>query len=72
MSDVGRTFCKLNTSADVQLPAHPISTRKGLSGTEHIFHDVEREVLAPLGEVSTPNLAELFVAVVDDQNGASR
>lgn len=65
MSAVGDTYLKLTTHADANLPAQPLYTRKALSGTEHIFSNVARTQLQELGEVSTPNLAELFVAVVE-------
>ncbi len=66
MAAVSESFAKLTTSAEVSLPAKPISTRRSLGGTEHIFDGVDRALLADLGELSTPNLAELFVAIVGD------
>lgn len=66
MAEVGATFTKLQAGADVALPCQPLATRRSLSGTEHIFQGVDREVLQGLGELSTPNLAELFVALVGE------
>ncbi len=66
MQEVGENFAKLVTSADVNLPVKPVSTRRTLGGTEHSFEGVDRTLLQDLGELSTPNLAELFVAVVGD------
>ena len=46
----------------------PLSERKSLQGTDCIFRGVDRAALAQHGEVATPNLAELFVAVIGDQS----
>ena len=46
----------------------PLSERKSLQGTDCIFRGADRTALAQHGEVATPNLAELFVAVVGDQS----
>ena len=69
MAAAEETFVKLITAQSTDLPAAPISTRKSISGTTHIFKNVPREALAELGELSTPNLVELFVAVVEGQQG---
>jgi len=42
----------------------PLNQRQTLQGTTAIYDGVKRGDLEPLGEVSTPNLADLFVAVV--------
>jgi ABC-2 type transport system ATP-binding protein len=42
----------------------PVHERQALGRTVLLFGGVERERLAPLGEVRTPTIAELFVAVV--------
>lgn len=65
MASVADTYLKLTCGGEPQLPAQPLYSRKGLSGNEHIFAGVPRPTLEALGEVSTPNLAELFVAVVE-------
>ncbi len=44
--------------------ASPISRRQTLQGVEYIFRGVDRQSVAEFGEISTPNLAELFVALV--------
>ncbi|MEE2782742.1 MAG: ABC transporter ATP-binding protein [Pseudomonadota bacterium] len=69
MAAAEETFVKLITAQGTDLPVAPISTRKSISGTTHIFQNVPREALAGLGELSTPNLVELFVAVVEGQQG---
>lgn len=71
MDDIGGQFSKLTASENIDLPAMPIATKKTLSGTEYIFNGVAREVLEPHGELSTPNLAELFVAIVKPQRGGA-
>ena len=65
MAAIADTFVKLTYSDDIRLPAQPLSTKRTLSGIESIFRGLPREVLAELGVVSTPNLAELFVAIVE-------
>ena len=42
----------------------PISERQGLGRTMLLFDGIERERLAALGEVRTPGLADLFVALL--------
>ncbi len=65
MDEIAASFVKLVAGAEVTLPARPIHEKRGLAGTEYIFQGVARDALAGLGETSTPNLAELFVAVVE-------
>lgn len=60
-------FSKLITSpaeADAARALNPLSEIKTLQGVEFILDGVERSRLSELGEVTSPNLAELFVAVV--------
>jgi ABC-2 type transport system ATP-binding protein len=45
----------------------PIGSRKTLQGVEYILQDADREEVSRYGSVSTPNLAELFVALVGDR-----
>jgi ABC-2 type transport system ATP-binding protein len=48
----------------------PHIARRGVAGgTAYIYRDLEPGVLAPLGEVRTPSLADLFVAVVAGGGG---
>ena len=71
MAEVGDQFAKLTTNGSAELPAQPISSKKSLSGTEYIFRGVARDVLEGHGELATPNLAELFVAIVNPQEGGA-
>ncbi|MEZ5556283.1 ABC transporter ATP-binding protein [Haliea sp.] len=46
-----------------------LGQRPLLGGRALIYEDVNRELLAPLGELCTPALADLFVAKVGEDNG---
>ena len=69
MEQVETEFVKVLCSGEINAPAAPLSRKQTLSGVEYIFRGVDRDVLAASGEVSTPNLAELFVAVVRGSQG---
>lgn len=49
---------------------HPVNERQGFGRSVLLFEGVEQQHLAPLGEVRTPSLADLFVAVMSEQTGA--
>ena len=55
------------TVADSARSLGPLSELQTLQGVEFIFDGVSRAQLKELGAVHTPNLAELFVAVVGGQ-----
>lgn len=65
MDEIASEYVKLTSSDHVSTPHEPLYTRRTLLGTESIFHRVARAELETLGDVATPNLAELFVAVVE-------
>lgn len=73
MDKIADEYVKLTSSdqAVAQRPAlgSPLFSRRTLAGTESIFHGVDRAQLEDLGEVATPNLAELFVAIVEGHRG---
>ena len=46
----------------------PIHERQGIGRSILLFDDADREKLAALGEVHTPSLADLFVAVLEGRN----
>lgn len=69
MQAIADEFTKLVVAQTVALPSPPLFQRDSLAGREAIFRGVPRAQLARLGEVSTPNLAELFVAVVEGVDG---
>lgn len=54
-------------AADAARRHAPLSELQTLQGVEFIFDGVSRSTLQELGAVHTPNLAELFVAVVGGQ-----
>ena len=54
-------------TADAARNLGPLSELQTLQGVDFIFDGVTRSQLQELGAVSTPNLAELFVAVVGGQ-----
>lgn len=67
MGDLPDSFSKLVTDtehADAARALNPLAESRSLNGTEFIFQGVDPAGLARLGTLSTPNLAELFVAVV--------
>ena len=65
MDELPRHFVKLISKPDTPIPHEAIATKSTLAGVESIFKDVSGDELTQFGEVSTPNLAELFVAVVE-------
>ena len=48
---------------------NPIYERQGIGRTIFLFDHVDRQQLAALGEVRTPGIADLFVAVLGDKPG---
>ncbi|HEY0600329.1 AAA family ATPase, partial [Brevundimonas sp.] len=73
MEEVEGRFVEL-LAADDRLTAaralKPLSERRMFGRTSLLYDSVERERLAPLGELRTPGLADLFVALLGD--GAPR
>jgi ABC-2 type transport system ATP-binding protein len=68
MDDLPDKFFKLTSAPNQTLPPGALQTRATLAGTESIYNNTGKAELQPYGEVSTPNLAELFVAVVESQH----
>lgn len=50
----------------------PIYERQGLGGSVLLFDGADRQRLAAFGEVRTPSIADLFVAVVGNQAGQAQ
>ncbi len=50
----------------------PIHTRQLFGRSILLFDNVDREQLAALGDVRTPGIADLFVAVMGDKAGDGR
>ena len=67
MESIAERFHKLTVTpnhAEAARALHPMIENASLQGVEFIYEGNSGAALAPLGEVSTPNLAELFVAVI--------
>lgn len=70
MDDLAKQFCKLTSGQEsVQKirDLKPIAERKTLQGSEFIFREANTEELARYGEIATPNLVDLFIAVIGEQ-----
>jgi ABC-2 type transport system ATP-binding protein len=68
MADIEQRFAKVTTTPgnlEAARALQPLRELITLAGVELIFDGIDRETLAAHGTVSTPNLAELFVAVVE-------
>ncbi len=50
----------------------PMHERESIGGSILLFDGVERQRLATLGEVRTPSIADLFVAVIGNQAGQAQ
>jgi ABC-2 type transport system ATP-binding protein len=50
----------------------PIHERQALGRSILLFDGVERQRLTGLGDVRTPSIADLFVAVMGNQSGAAQ
>lgn len=65
MEDLPNKFAELQVDAankEMALALKPIHIRTTLGGFSMVFEDVELEKLQVLGKVSTPSVADLFVA----------
>ena len=51
---------------------HPIAERQGVGHSVLIFEGADRQQLATFGDVRTPSIADLFVAVVGRAQGAAQ
>jgi ABC-2 type transport system ATP-binding protein len=50
----------------------PMNERKAIGGSVLLFDGVDRQQLSAIGEVRTPSIADLFVAVVGNQAGQAQ
>ncbi len=72
MDSVPNQFAKLTTAQGAALPPlQPLTRKDTLQGAELIFQTEDAAALAAYGAVATPNLAELFVALVTAQSGSA-
>lgn len=68
IDDIGEHFCQVTVGRGQSSQAralNPLYESELMNETLMVFRDVPREQLAPLGEVSTPRLADLFVACIE-------
>lgn len=69
MEDLDSIYTELHVGADLVEQAEtlkPIHSRTILGGRAMIFEGVTRSELEPLGQTKTPNLADLFVAKMEN------
>lgn len=69
MEEVEQRFVEVVVADDRLTAARalkPVSERRMFGRTSLLFDGVDRERLAPLGELRTPGLADLFVALLGD------
>ena len=70
MSDLAEQFVKVTSDVAIDTGTAPLYSKQTINGRETIFQGVERSTLEPFGTLSTPNLAELFVAIAEEQDHA--
>lgn len=69
--DLGSVFTQVTAggeSAEAALKLQPIFAETRFGQTAMIYENVAREKLTPFGEVSTPTLSDLFVALMQRQS----
>ena len=66
MENLRDEFVKLQRPAGSATPnQHALYQRQSINGFEEIYRNVPAAELGAYGEVSTPNLAEIFVGVIE-------
>lgn len=65
MSTLAETFVKVTSDVPIDVGTKPLHEKQTINGRETLFQGVPRSTLEPFGTISTPNLAELFVAVAE-------
>ena len=50
----------------------PMHERQVIGGTVLLFDGVDRQRLAALGDLRTPSIADLFIAVMGNQTGQAQ
>jgi ABC-2 type transport system ATP-binding protein len=73
MEDVQARYLEVMVNPDQLTAARalkPVSERQGIGRSVLIFDRADRQQLTVLGEVRTPGIADLFVAVVGQRQGA--
>jgi len=75
MEEVGSRYVEVMVHPDKQAAARalkPIHERQGFGRSILLFEAVDRQKVAALGEVHTPSISDLFVAVIGNQTGSTR
>jgi ABC-2 type transport system ATP-binding protein len=73
MEDVQARYLEVMVNPDQLTAARalkPVSERQGIGRSMLIFDRADRQQLTALGEVRTPGIADLFVAIVGQRQGA--
>jgi ABC-2 type transport system ATP-binding protein len=73
MEDVQARYLEVMVNPDQLTAARalkPVSERQGIGRSVLIFDRADRQQLTALGEVRTPGIADLFVAIVGQRQGA--
>jgi len=68
MDDLAEQFVKLTCAEHDEVPPGALGLRQTLAGQERIYKGVAASELSHYGEVATPNLAELFIAIVEAED----
>jgi len=50
----------------------PMHERQAIGGSILLFNGVDRQQLAALGDIRTPSIADVFVAVIGNQHGQAQ
>ncbi len=69
MDQLADEYVKVISAEHTELPGTPLYRHRTIAGQESIYQGVTPQQFEGLGEVTTPNLAELFVAVVEGNAG---
>jgi ABC-2 type transport system ATP-binding protein len=75
MEDFESRYCEVMVQPDQVAAARalgPINERQVFGRSILLFNRGDRQQLAALGDVRTPGIADLFVAVMGNQTGAAR
>jgi ABC-2 type transport system ATP-binding protein len=75
MEDVESRYVEVTVNPEqlaVARALKPMHERQGFGRSILLFDGVDRQRLAPLGDVRTPSIADLFVAVIGNQAGQAQ
>jgi ABC-2 type transport system ATP-binding protein len=69
MAEIAQTFVELRPNSsrlDAARNIPHLGSRMTTTGPAYIYQDIDRSILEPLGELHTPSVADLFVAILGD------